>query len=85
MDKAVQMSTKDKMRLDTIHEDLMGLADKYEISVEDLIDMAMGEETQSDDMEESDMEEGDQEEGSSGRGMDSAKVAMMVKKMRGMA
>lgn len=84
MDKAVQMSTKDKMRLDTIHEDLMGLADKYEISVEDLIDMAMGEETQGDEMEESEMEEGD-EEGSSGRGMDSAKVAMMVKKMRGMA
>jgi hypothetical protein len=79
MDKMIEMSTKDKMRLDSIHEDLMNMADKYETSVEDLIDMAMGEETQSEDMEESD----DMEEGKSS-GMDSAKVAMMVKKMRGM-
>lgn len=77
MEKELDMSPKDMKKVQELHGELMGLAEKYDMSMEDLIKKCCMPE------EEEEMEE---EEGmGEARGkpeMDRAKIALIIGKMR---
>lgn len=77
MEKELDMSPKDMKKVQELHSELMAMAEKYDMSMEDLIEKCCMPE------EEEEMEE---EEGmGEARGkpeMDRAKIALIIGKMR---
>ena len=76
MEKEMEMSPKDMKKVQELHGELMGLAEKYDMSMEDMLEKCCM-------PEEEEMEE---EEGmGEARGkpeMDRAKIALIIGKMR---
>jgi len=72
--KDMEISTKDKAKVASAHSVIMDIADKYEMSMEDVIEKCCGEEE----------EEGIEEEMSEEKpSVDKAKIALIIGKMRG--
>jgi len=74
-DMASEVSPKDKAKVEMLHEQLMAIADKYDMGMEQLIDQCCEEEPG---QPEEDM--GAEEESAP---MDKAKIALIVGRMRG--
>lgn len=70
----MEISTKDKSKVASAHSVIMDIADKYSMSMEDVIDACCKE-------DEGEMEEGESEEGKPS--VDKAKIALIIGKMRG--
>lgn len=70
----MEISAKDKAKVASAHSVIMDMADKYDMSMEDVIDACCKE-------EEGEMEEGESEEGKPS--VDKAKIALIIGKMRG--
>lgn len=76
----MELSMKEKSKVRELHGQMMAIADKYGMSMEDLVDSAV--EGEAPEMEE---EMGEEEEGmeeEAGPGPDKAKIALIVGKMR---
>jgi len=73
--EGMEINAKDMKEVKMLHDKLMMLADKYEMSMEDLIEKCCG------DMEEEDMEEGEDMEEKKPV-MDRAKIALIIGKMK---
>ena len=83
----MKIAPKDAAKVRQLHSELMSVADKYEMSMEDLLDLAVeGEAPEMEDEEEADMEEapamGEYEGEEEEKPMDKAKIALIVGKMR---
>lgn len=77
----MELSMKEKSKVRELHDQLMAIADKYEMSMEDLIDSAV--EGEAPEMEEEMGEEEAPEMGEEEKaGPDRAKIALIVGKMR---
>jgi hypothetical protein len=79
----MEMSAKEKAKVRDLHDELMAIADRHEMSMEDLIDAAVeGEMPEMEGGEE--MEEGAEMEEApeQGQGPDRAKIALIIGKMR---
>lgn len=74
----MKLQAKDSAKVRALHDELMSIADKYEMSMEDLLEMAM-------EGEEPEMEMDDESEDYSEEkpAMDKAKIALVIGKMRG--
>lgn len=75
----MELPMKEKAKVRGLHEQIMEIADRYDMGMDELIDAAVeGEAPEMEDMgeEESDMEE------ESAAGPDKAKIALIVGKMR---
>jgi hypothetical protein len=75
----MELSTKEKAKVRELHGQMMAIADKYELGMDELIDAAV--EGEAPEMEDVGEEESDAEE-ESAPGPDRAKIALIVGKMR---
>jgi hypothetical protein len=73
-EKSMQISPKDMKKVQSLHDELMGLADKYDMSMEDLIGKCCGEH----EAEESDEMESEEQS----QPVDKTKIAFIIGKMR---
>lgn len=82
MEKEMDMSPKDMKKVQDLHGELMSMAEKYDMSMDELLEKCcMPEEEEG--MESEGEEEMDSEEGMGhGKGMDRAKIALIIGKMR---
>lgn len=76
----MDLSMKEKSKVRELHGQLMAIADKYGMSMEDLVDSAV--EGEAPEMEEDMGEEEEGMEEEAGPGPDKAKIALIVGKMR---
>lgn len=76
MEKEMDMSPKDIKKVQELHAELMGLAEKYDMSMEDLLEKCCMPE------EEEEMEEEGMGEARGKPEMDRAKIALIIGKMR---
>lgn len=76
----MDLSMKEKSKVRELHGQLMAIADKYGMSMEDLVDSAV--EGEAPEMEEDMGEEEEGMEEEAGSGPDKAKIALIVGKMR---
>lgn len=74
-DMASEVSPKDKAKVEMLHEQLMAIADKYDMGMEELIDQCCEEEPG--------MPEEDSAPEEESAPMDKAKIALIVGRMRG--
>lgn len=81
----MKLAPKDAVKVRQLHSELMSVADKYEMSMEDLLEMAMeGEEPEMEQEMGEPEEEGMEAPAMEGeeRPMDKAKIALIIGKMR---
>jgi len=75
----MKMAPKDAEKVRGLHGQLMAVADKYDMSMEELLELAMeGEMPESEEEESMEMEEPEEQSA----GPDKAKIALIVGKMR---
>lgn len=72
-EKSMEISPKDMKKVQSLHDELMGLADKYDMSMEDLIGKCCGEH---------EAEESDELESEAAQPVDKTKIAFIIGKMR---
>lgn len=82
MEKEMDMSPKDMKKVQDLHGELMSMAEKYDMSMEELLEKCCMPEEEG--MEsEGEEEMGSEEEGMGPKkGMDRAKIALIIGKMR---
>lgn len=76
----MELSVKEKAKVRDLHDQIMAIADKYEMDMDELIDAAV--EGEAPEMEDGMGEEDSGMEEEAGPGPDKAKIALIVGKMR---